>query len=286
MKSIAYHLRQDGKYFRVVVHLYAMGDDDLSSEAEVSAFIINTDSQDIKLAKEIIDAWLAMRIALIPNYQDYSMDYLIKYALSHLPYKFMVPLPLESYELIHNELGNYTVDTLQEYIDSLDIPTLQSEIKYSFNQQFCRVRYGGQYNSRAGLPELWFRISSVGYNWANTIYEFVTNFKHTHEVLEVTICRDAESDNTEDEVFYKAKDGVLYFHMPLEEYLLEEHEHSVVFASVNSGVYHYIKNSLNCGQTLSDVLADLRYVGIDFNTNLVWDRLVSQERRKCQRVQT
>lgn len=284
MKSTAYHLRQDGRYFKVVVHLYAMGDDDLSSEAEVSAFIINTESDDIRLAKEVIDAWLAMRIALIPRFFEYPMDYLIDYALSHLPYKFMSPLPNGAYLKIHNELGNYTVESLLDYIDSLDIDYLQNAIKHLFNQQFCRVRYGGQYNSRAGLPELWFRISSVGYNWANTIYEFVTNFKNKHDVLEVSICRDAESDNTEDEIFYKAKDGAVYFHMPLEEYLAEEHEHSVVFSSVNSGVYRHIKSRLSHGNMLTDILADLHFDGIDVDANRVWNMFVNQERSKCAKI--
>lgn len=284
MKSIAYHLRQDGEYFRVVVHLYAMGDDDLSSEAEVAAFIINTDSQDIELAKQVIDAWLAIRILNIRDYYNYDMNYLIDYALSHLPYKFMYPLPNESYKLIHDELNNYTPSTVADYVDSLDIAKLESDIKHSFNQQFCRVRYGGQYNSRAGLPELWFRISSVGYNWANTIYEFVTNFKNKYEVAEVSICRDAESDGTVEEVFYKAKDGATYFHMPLEEYLTEEHEHSVVFATTNSGVYRHIKSRLNGGHMLTDILSDLDAEEIYVNANLVWDRLVNQERRKCERI--
>ena len=42
----AWHLRQDGKFFPVQVHLYAMGDGDLSSEAEVASFLLKTDSED------------------------------------------------------------------------------------------------------------------------------------------------------------------------------------------------------------------------------------------------
>jgi len=284
MKSVAYHLRQDGQYFKVVVHLYAMGNDDLSSEAEVASFIISTNSQDVELAKQVIDAWLAKQITEIPLYFNYNMDYLIDYVFAHLPYKFMVSLPINTYKEIHNELGNYTLDTVEDYVDTLDISKLQLDIKHSFNQQFCRVRYGGQYNSRASLPELWFRISSVGYNWADTIYEFVTNFKNKYDVLDVSICRDAESDDTEEEVFYKAKDGALYFHMPLEEYLTEEHEHSVVFANTNSGVYHYVKSRLNGGHMLTDIVADLNYNGIDINTNSLWNRLVNQERSQCDKL--
>ena len=51
----AWHLRQDGKFFPVQVHLYAMGDGDLSSEAEVAAFLLKTNSEDKRLARRVID---------------------------------------------------------------------------------------------------------------------------------------------------------------------------------------------------------------------------------------
>lgn len=285
MKSIAYHLRQDGKYFRVVIHLYAMGDEDLSSEAEVASFIIKTASDDIELAKQVIDSWLAIRILSVPRYWEYTMESVISYVLSHLPYKFMYSLPEGEYINIHNELNNYDIDNVADFVDELDIPQLHSAIEHSFNQQFCRVRYGGQYNTRFNTrPELWFRISSIGYNWANTIYEFVTNFKNAHDVEEISICRDAESDDTESETFYKAKDGALYLHMPIDEYLTEEHEHSVVFASVNSGVYRNIRSRLNMGNTLHTILSDLSYEGIDIDENRIWDQFVRDERNNCQSV--
>lgn len=51
----------------------------------------------------------------------------------------------------------------------------------------------------------------------------------------VSICRDHESDNgydsNEPEYFYKAKDGSIYYDMPVDEFLNEEHEHSLVFSA-------------------------------------------------------
>ena len=42
----------------------------------------------------------------------------------------------------------------------------------SINQQFIRVRLGGQYDTNKGNNEIWFRVGSVGYNWINQIYVF------------------------------------------------------------------------------------------------------------------
>ena len=60
--NYAWMLRQDGTAFSCTHHLYCMDDDDLSSEAECAAFILNSNSKDSKLAELIIDAWMALGI--------------------------------------------------------------------------------------------------------------------------------------------------------------------------------------------------------------------------------
>lgn len=288
----AWHLRQDGKAFPVKVHLYCMGDEDLSSEAEVAAFIVSTNSKDKDLAYTILDAWMALLIENEVSYDadEDSIEKSISSALKSLPYKFQYPLTESQLLSIHRRLNNYyDVDTLYEYVDRIKdtIEDIQEEIKLSLNQQFCRVRYGGQYNSVAGNSEVWFRISSTGYNWVNTIYIFTSSLNKQYRLSHITICRDSESDgdfgDTSKEYFYKAKDGALYKHMPIEEYLIEEHEHNPVFESVdmNRGVIDSYRKLLSQSFTPHEILRDLKESTSDIYNKNLWKYLLRYERSKC-----
>ena len=257
--TTAWMLRQDGAAFGVPIHLYADGDSELDSEAECAAFIVSTQSKDAELAYQVLDAWMALQLIDYASYKDIDAEAIcdrIRVMLSDLPYHFSYPLSVDKLLSIHNSCSNYAnIDELYEYVDSLDVADLQQRIRDSINQQFCRVRYGGKYNTRVGNSCLWFRISSVGFNWANTIYLFVSDMYRKLQVDTVSICRDYESDYGDrldmDEYFYKAKDGTAYYMMPIDEYLAEEHEHSPVFSacSISEGVYAFIHSSLESGST-------------------------------------
>lgn len=270
----AWHLRQDGKAFPVNVHLYAMGDGDLISEAEVAAFLIKTDSSDIELAQYVIDAWIALNIEDMIQYDDNGDD-----IIQHM-YEFLSdngPLGYEAkYELypdeivaIHKKLNNFnSVDTLYDFVDNVNesISSIQLKIKNSLNQQFCRVRFGGKYDSQVGNNSIWFRISSVNYNWNNTVYMFVSEMKRKLRIETVTICRDSESDSGfasgKPDYFYKARDGQVYLDMNVNEFLSEEHESSPVFSStayqtVYAGVLAHIRAAMESGSTLYSVLSTL-----------------------------
>lgn len=261
MQSIAWMLRSDGQAFPVVQHLYGMDDDDLSSEAEVAAFLVKTSSKDIELAYDVLDIWMALLIENSVSYNASStdIDNAILKRLDEVPYKFMYPLSVDEFLDIHHSLGHYNdIDSLYDFIDNSisKLGYYQSAIKESLNQQFCRVRYGGKYNSSDGESAIWFRVSSVGYNWANVIYEFTAAIYHKYHIEYITICRDHESDNgydsTKPEYFYKAKDGTIYYNMPIDEYLVEEHEHNPVFSAtqLGAGVLRSIQVELNKGNTL------------------------------------
>lgn len=282
----AWHLRQDGEAFPVKVHIYCMNDEDLSSEAEASAFIISTKSKDQEYAEYVLDAWMAL---LIEDEVRYDVDKegisrAIEKALKSLPYHFQYPLNTSSLISIHEKLNNYyDIDTLYDFIDKVreEIDDIQETIKRSFNQQFCRVRYGGQYNSVAGNSEIWFRVSSVGYNWVDTIYVFTSSIRRAYQISHISICRDSESDNTEVEYFYKAKDGTLYKHLPIDEYLEEEHEHSPVFDSVNinRGFLSTLRGLLESGTGYYDSITFLEIEGI-LPQRDHWNYLIKKERDK------
>lgn len=274
-KTKAWHLRQDGKAFQVPVHLYV---EDIASAAQAACFLITTESSDIDLSKDVLDRWMAMLIENSVSYDATELDIeqAIRSALSSLPYKFVYNLTVDEYINIHQELGNYSdIDSLYDFVDeSKDIESnLVDSMKTSLNQQFCRVRYGGQYNDEVSSSALWFRISSVGYNWANTIYLFTATCYRSLHVDSIFVCRDAESDGSDSEYFYKAKDGTAYFNMPIHEYLSEEHEHSVVFSVtaslIGQGVYRQIFADLVTGCTYNEALTHVAEKGID--ASYIWD---------------
>ena len=252
----AWMLRQDGVDFPVKVHLYVMFDNNLSSEAEVASFLIKTNSQDQDIAKLVIDGWLAMLIEDSVPYTAMAGDICncIEGALSKLAYRFPYPLSTKEYLEIHNSQNNYyDVDSLYGFIDEMRDRNIElsNKLARSLNQQFIRVRFGGEYNNEAHSNALWFRVGSVGYNWANTIYVWTANNYRKLRADRIFICRDAESDGTlqKPEYFYKAKDGEYYYDMPIDEYFREDHEHSPVFSAVGLGFYRAIYCSLCNGNT-------------------------------------
>lgn len=294
MKTNAWHLRQDGAYFPVKVHLYPMEDADLSSEAEVSSFIIKTESKDRALAEYVIDAWLAL---LIEQVADYDVDAqgivdCISNQVQSLPYKFAYELSISELIAIHNKQNNYDdIDSLYQFVDTVkdNITDIQTSIAHSFNQQFCRVRYGGKYDTVSGNNSIWFRISSVGFNWANTIYLFVSEMKRKLHLDSITICRDPESDagygycSDDSDYFYVAKDGSAYYMMPIDEYLAEEHEHSPVFSanSICRGVIATIRKSLSAGNTLEETKHSITSNYDVYVPHNMWSYLTRREQNMC-----
>lgn len=256
-------LRQDGTSFPVKVHLYCMDDDDLSSEAECASFLVRTESKDQDIAKYVLDCWMALLIENSVRYDatEDDIDTAILQQLSSLPYSFPYKLSNSQLLNIHKQQHNYyDVDTLYDFIDHIrdSLFSIQNQIKWSINQQFCRVRYGGEYDTDSSNNTLWFRISSVNFNWANVIYVFASEYKAKLKVRKITICRDFESDNNASgtsEYFYKAKDGAVYRDMPINEFLAEEHEHSLVFSCIDlgAGPYHNMKQLLSQGDTLNTI---------------------------------
>ncbi len=287
----AWHLRQDGKFFPVQVHLYAMGDGDLSSEAEVAAFLLKTDSEDKRLSRRVIDAWIALCLEDKVRYDDTEEDIIetIRNLPNELPYHFAYPLTGDELVKIHTTANNFNdVDTLYEFIDKIllkEHDDLCLKIRRSINQQFCRVRYGGKLNTVKGSNSLWFRISSVGFDWQNVIYNFVSDLSSSRQISDISVCRDQESDNTEADYFYKTKDGRQYYHMPIQEYLAEERESSPILDAdlldISRGVYATLWLMFQQGVTYFDAIETLRLHNAVPNRDF-WSYFIRKERdRYC-----
>lgn len=294
LADVAWMLRQDGKAFPCRVHLYCMGDDTLDSEAECAAFLIASGSKDVELAEEVIDTWLAFMIENEVSFDadEADVDDAIIYKLSSLPYKFAYPLSNSKILNIHHKCNNYDdMDSLYDFCDRQNdrLSDIQQSIKDSINQQFSRVRYGGRLNSLGEYAgpsgSIWCRVSSLGYNWANTFYIFIANNYRKMKISSVYICRDYESDNGDDytqpDYFYKAKDGQPYYDMPISEYLQEEHEHSPVFSAqkfnVCRGVVDFVKHSLLAGKTIHETNIELHKNNVTYDMR----RMLSYDRHRC-----
>lgn len=291
--TTAWMLRQDGEAFPVKVHLYVMGDANLSSEAEAASFIYLCGTQDKELAEEVITAWVAELINPILKHNASEVEILeaISNAIQNLPYRFAYPLSEEEILDICDDSEHFvSYDALVDYLfDLADKESeLSAQIKLSLNQQFARTRFGGQYNTVAGNAEMWCRVSSIGYNWANTFYEFITRMRKKYDIQYVTICRDAESDYQDliydvKEYFYKAKDGTPYYHMPIEEYLVDEHETSPVFSTtdIGQGVRYAVRCRLANGETILSATKAVFGEEQPLDILRLHKNYVSQERANC-----
>lgn len=117
------------------------------------------------------------------------------------------------YDRYDNEL-KHSIPYVDITIDRNDIVTRYLNLSNALNQEFCRVRYSGAYKSE-GNTEIWFRISSVGFNWFNLIWKVV--YENRRSIESVSIIYDPQSLNKEQ--FYKIGDKIAK-HLPTEEFIM------------------------------------------------------------------
>lgn len=196
--SIAWMLRRDGKAIQVPVHAY--GDEEDPEYILMNAEWLYNNTENSSTKTDII---LLLAIYAVNNdCVDVSTfaQYVIKNDYLQISVKFL--------ESIYNEL--------ERAIDSAISSDYHNEEYYNkkvvddLNQEFCRVRAGGVFDSDGDLGDLYFRTSSSGFNWFDVIWEFVYKLYKQNKVSTVTVVRDRESTN-EDKVYYNR--------MPVEEFI-------------------------------------------------------------------
>ncbi len=94
-----------------------------------------------------------------------------------------------------------------------DMDDLGRFVEKSLNQEFLRARYGGLYHTEKGKRDMYFRISSTGFDWYACIFDFLK--RHKTAIDTVTIVRDEESTGVRDYV-YALPDGRRYDKLPLD----------------------------------------------------------------------
>lgn len=275
-KAIAWMLCKNGNDVPVYVHPYVSNDSDLYSEAEAATFVLMHGVQDKEIAQYTLDAWMALGLEQYINSNDTPDTLLDKLAkwLNGIQNTYEYAYSVDEYIAIHESAQNWNdLDSLVEFIEVVysSLKDISKHIAHALNQQFVRVRYGGEYNSDRASRDIWFRISSTGFNWADIIYVWLINNYKQYQVKHVNVVRDTVADkgfidSADDTVFYKAKDGTPYQNMPIDEFLNGEHEGKVVFASdticasladkLNMSLMdtYYIVNALVTGLPISAVL--------------------------------
>ena len=130
---------------------------------------------------------------------------------------------------VFNDLYNIFIEGLEKYnlnsaldINNYEIYADNVEGYMALNEDYVRVRVGGRYdNDREDC--IYFRISSIGYDWGDNIMDIV--FKKFSNIGYITIERDMESAklNKTNHRIYKTRDGQPINHLPIKDFIYQEH---------------------------------------------------------------
>lgn len=116
-----------------------------------------------------------------------------------------------------NELYNlFSIDdSVYLCFDNKEVLSFLHALDNDVNQEFCKVRtsdvkYGGDSN------DIYFRISSIGFNWFNIIWEFVYTNKNL--ISSITIAKDGRVRDYSLNDCYKIN-GLAIDHIPTNDFL-------------------------------------------------------------------
>lgn len=204
-KNTAYMIRNDGKIFQIKgTHPYILYDEgdftSFSEELEGLAdfgvswpiwfyehtLLDSTKSKIIRAIKYLADVLCSENLE-IPTYSSYR------------------EFGLDSVEEISTWLNYFhiTPEKLDQGVTSKairDVNVLFEELNDVTNQEFLRCRTGGMF-FQENNPTIYFRVSSIQFNWFDIIWEIVYHNQYRYNY--VTIVEDKPSGKTiEDDKFY------------------------------------------------------------------------------------
>lgn len=199
--SNAWMIRRDGKAIPVTVHLYGAVDDVEETLYAAEWLYNNTlESGTKNLIQKLVASYA---YDLDPDAPRIDFEATLLYQIKHLPYKTMTPEFVKSLHLSNVEPAE-------------DLQALNLAVNDALNQEFLRARYGGMYDSdNPGGGEMYFRISSTGYNWFPIIWNFV--YENRNRISNVTVVKDPESTGMKG--MYLQHNGEKIDHMPIDEFI-------------------------------------------------------------------
>ena len=91
------------------------------------------------------------------------------------------------------------------------------ELNFIVNQEFLRFRFGSMYVAYGNRKDIYFRISSIDFDW----FPLIWNFVHANQTLidSVTIVYDQQSRSTSGKTEYCIAAGQRMNHIAVEEFL-------------------------------------------------------------------
>jgi hypothetical protein len=223
----AWMIRKDGWEIPVVSHIYA--DKNEIDELLAAAYFLNVNGMNCTRAvRGFLNSWFSQTIALnLPADMVNADDETVKCAVvtavreyvSAKPYRIFQDKDTELFfaEAVASQAATYwnhgskPTAVIMEY----DVHYDGADIVDILNQLFLRARYGGRYNTVLGCRDMFFRVSSVGFDWFPTIRKFVEERAGITDT--VTIVRDLESTGCEK--YYTDANSRPYHKMPLSEFL-------------------------------------------------------------------
>ena len=153
--STAWMVRRDGKAIPCVQHIYAD-----SSELDETLYAAewlyqNTIDKETK----------SICISLIKSYGcTLDRQNVIGGILKDIDKKPYVFLTAEFINSVRKVIDNTACG---------DISELSKKVESTLNEEFLRVRYGGLYNTCANSRDIYFRVSSHGFDWFRIICSFL-----------------------------------------------------------------------------------------------------------------
>lgn len=117
-------------------------------------------------------------------------------------------------EYLVSLVDDMTIDEIYDLGDTVD-DNSGDFVARDLNENFIRVRMGGEYNTDKLTGDTFFRIGSTYKDWTDAIYMFVHDHKN---VSRIYVERDAESDGKE----LSNERDVMINGMPREEFLSAE----------------------------------------------------------------
>lgn len=208
----AWMIRNDGAVIPIVAHIYA----DRNEPDELLAlahFLWEHDPNSRGIVREFLDRWSFETLGKSLPSRTFVRDEAICAAQAYLAAKPYRICPETFSEIIADSALLLRRRGRGEYIGRQRIDG--RDMIDTLNQRFLRVRYGGRYNTVLGCGDMYFRVSSLGFDWFPITRAFVT--QRAESIVTVTIVRDLESTGCEK--YYADLAGHAYRKMPITDFL-------------------------------------------------------------------
>ena len=189
----AWMIRRDGEAFPCLQHLYGSAQD--VEETLYAAEWLYQHTASGESQRLVLDL-IAVYGASLNAHRNAVRNLLI--AIKRKPYVFLT----HSFILKIADKLRFPISDSEE--------SLNRRVMERLNEEFLRARLGGLYHTVPGCRDLYFRVSSNGFDWSAAIARFLQ--EHADTIATVTIVRDEES--TGDSRFYRDEAGSAYDRVP------------------------------------------------------------------------